>query len=78
MNDENVSSFQTARNILTLYLNRVRMKLQLKNKPYSPLGHPNKMFRFPSPSDSKGLAGRSEKKKLKLKIIFQSNTIPLN
>ena len=42
------------------------------------LGHPNNMFRFPSPSDSNGLVGRSEKKKLKLKILFQSNTIPLN
>ena len=31
------------------------------------LGHPHKMFRFrPSPSDSKGLVGRSEKKKLKI------------
>ena len=29
------------------------------------LGHPNKMFRFPSPSTSKGWVGRSDKKKLK-------------
>ena len=34
------------------------------------LGHPNKMFRFPSPSDSKRLVGRSEKKKIKIRKIF--------
>ena len=39
---------------------------------------PHKMFRFPSPSASKGLVGRSEKKKMKIMKLFQSDTVILN
>ena len=42
----------------------VHVQVSVLNIFYFLLGHPNKMFRFPSPSTSKGWVGRSDKKKI--------------